>query len=271
MNLVFRKCLDKFVVMYLDDIVVYNKTFEEHLEHLKMVFEKLREHYPILKREKCAFAQEEVGFRRHFVRKDASDFALGGVLLQEEHPIAFESKKLHDAERSNSCDYSLVMTAAKRTNPKRNATKPIPQSNPISKNKPLPRALQLLASPTIIPAPIPPLQSKSQLYFPNPAHKHRFGNILTRPVKLTLFYSKKDSGKFVYMGANYGPYPLETSQKFEIIEGHIVNLRREVKSLRHLVRGDEPATVFTIASTTRSCEDPLSTTDDAAPDSAPNQ
>lgn len=62
MNHVFYDYLDKFIAVYLDDIVIYKKTMEEHLEHLKLVFEKLEEHHLFVKKEKCAFAQEEIEF-----------------------------------------------------------------------------------------------------------------------------------------------------------------------------------------------------------------
>ena len=52
MNQVFHEYLNKFVVVYLDDIVVYNSTVEEHEHHLRLVFEKLREHQLYVKREK---------------------------------------------------------------------------------------------------------------------------------------------------------------------------------------------------------------------------
>src|SRR6266508_525393 len=42
MNQVLRKYLGKFVLVYLDDIIIYSKTFEEHKEHVKLVFEALR-------------------------------------------------------------------------------------------------------------------------------------------------------------------------------------------------------------------------------------
>ena len=42
MNQVFQKYLDQFVVVYLDDIVVYNTTLDEHKVHMKLVFDKLR-------------------------------------------------------------------------------------------------------------------------------------------------------------------------------------------------------------------------------------
>jgi hypothetical protein len=44
MNGVFRSYLDKFVIVFLDDILVYSKTEEEHEKHLRMVLQVLREH-----------------------------------------------------------------------------------------------------------------------------------------------------------------------------------------------------------------------------------
>ena len=194
MNQVFHDYLDKFVVVYLDDIVVYSTTMAEHEEHLRLVFEKLRQNQLYVKREKCAFGQPTIKFLGHIVEQgcirmdpdkvkaiqdwktpasltelrsflglanyyrrfikgysekvlpltellkkttcwkwttscqeafdkvkkllledpvlampdmfkpfevqtDASDFALGGVLMQDNHPIAFESRKLSEAER----------------------------------------------------------------------------------------------------------------------------------------------------------------------------
>ena len=44
MNKVFMEYLDKFVVVFIDDILVFSKTKEEHAEHLRLVLQKLREH-----------------------------------------------------------------------------------------------------------------------------------------------------------------------------------------------------------------------------------
>ena len=44
MNKVFTEFLDKFVVVFIDDILVYSKNEEEHMEYLCLVLEKLREH-----------------------------------------------------------------------------------------------------------------------------------------------------------------------------------------------------------------------------------
>ena len=44
MNKVFMEYLDKFVVVFIDDILVFSKSEEEYMEHLRLVLEKLREH-----------------------------------------------------------------------------------------------------------------------------------------------------------------------------------------------------------------------------------
>ncbi|GKV50067.1 hypothetical protein SLEP1_g56783 [Rubroshorea leprosula] len=163
MNKVVHPFLDKFVVVYLDDIVVYSETLEEHVQHLRQILQVLRENELYVKQEKCSFAQQEVMFLGHRVghgkismdsakgysaratpltdllkkkvswewtakcqrafedlkqavsqepvlalpdygrpfelHTDASDLAIGGVLMQDGHPIAFESRKLNDTER----------------------------------------------------------------------------------------------------------------------------------------------------------------------------
>ena len=45
MNKVFMEFLDKFVVVFIDDILLYSKNEEEHKEHMRLVLEKLREHH----------------------------------------------------------------------------------------------------------------------------------------------------------------------------------------------------------------------------------
>ena len=194
MNNILQPFLDKFVVVYLDDIVIYSNTLEEHVEHLKSVLKVLRENELYVKREKCSFAKPEVDFLGHKIKEgrlmmdrakiraivdweaptkvtelrsflglvnyyrrfiksysttaapltdllkktkawewskecqgafdrlkaavieepvlalpnhllpyevhtDASDFAIGGVLMQQDHPIAYESRKLNETER----------------------------------------------------------------------------------------------------------------------------------------------------------------------------
>ncbi|KAK1649153.1 hypothetical protein QYE76_066958 [Lolium multiflorum] len=65
MNKVFMEYLDKFVVVFIDDILVYSKTEEEHEEHLRLVLGTLRKHRLYAKFSKCQFWLKEVGFLGH--------------------------------------------------------------------------------------------------------------------------------------------------------------------------------------------------------------
>jgi len=195
MNDIFREWLNDFVVIYIDDILIYSGSLEEHLEHLRKMFQRLRENKLYAKFKKCEFRVTELDFLGHritqeglkmddhkvkvildweppksvlalksflelasYYRKfiknfakmaapltnllkkstriykwdgacdevfktlkgilvkalvlklpdfnkdfeihsDASDFAIGKVLMQEGKPVAFESKKLSETER----------------------------------------------------------------------------------------------------------------------------------------------------------------------------
>src|SRR3954465_3567661 len=65
MNKVLMEFLDKFVVVFIDDILVYSKNEQEHEEHLRLVLEKLREHKLYAKYSKCEFWLKELGFLGH--------------------------------------------------------------------------------------------------------------------------------------------------------------------------------------------------------------
>ena len=55
MNSVFMPELDKFVVVFIDDIIIYSKSKKEHAEHLRIVLQRLRDHQLYAKFSKCAF------------------------------------------------------------------------------------------------------------------------------------------------------------------------------------------------------------------------
>ena len=67
MNRIFHHFLDKFVVVFIDDILIYSRAEEEHEEHLKMVLEILREKQVYAKFSKCEFWLEEVNFLGHVI------------------------------------------------------------------------------------------------------------------------------------------------------------------------------------------------------------
>jgi hypothetical protein len=67
MNKVFMEYLDQFVVVFIDDILVFSRSEEEHEVHLRLVLQKLREHQLYAKFSKCAFWLKEVSFLGHII------------------------------------------------------------------------------------------------------------------------------------------------------------------------------------------------------------
>jgi hypothetical protein len=70
MNGVLREYLDKFVIVFWDDILVYSKSKEEHEHHLKMVLQVLREHQLYAKLSKCSFYRKQIPYLGHIISKD---------------------------------------------------------------------------------------------------------------------------------------------------------------------------------------------------------
>ena len=68
MNQIFRPYLDKFVVVFIDNILAYSRTEEEHAEHLMLVLQILREQKLYAKLSKCEFRMNGVNFLRHVKR-----------------------------------------------------------------------------------------------------------------------------------------------------------------------------------------------------------
>ena len=67
MNRVVRPYLDQFVVVFIDDILVYSKNEQEHEQHLRIVLQTLREKQLYAKLSKCDFLLKEVSFLGHIV------------------------------------------------------------------------------------------------------------------------------------------------------------------------------------------------------------
>jgi hypothetical protein len=81
MNKVSMEYLDKFVIVFIDGILVYSNSEEEHEEHLRPVLQKLRDHRIYVKLSKCEFWMKQVSFLSH-------------VILEE--GISVDSSKIRD-------------------------------------------------------------------------------------------------------------------------------------------------------------------------------
>src|SRR5438445_8177084 len=67
MNEILGEWLDEFVVVYIDDIMIYSKTFGEHMEHVEMILKKLKEVNLMLKLKKCKWCEQNIEFLGHVV------------------------------------------------------------------------------------------------------------------------------------------------------------------------------------------------------------
>jgi hypothetical protein len=81
MNSVFMSELDKFVVVFIDDILIYSKSEEERAQHLRVILQRLRDHQLYAKFSKCAFWLKEVSFFGHII--SAEGIAVDPSKVQE--------------------------------------------------------------------------------------------------------------------------------------------------------------------------------------------
>jgi hypothetical protein len=68
MNLIFAPYVRKFLLVFMDDILVYSKSMEDHVEHLKVVFQTLQQHQFFVKYSKCSFAQNKLEYLGHIIK-----------------------------------------------------------------------------------------------------------------------------------------------------------------------------------------------------------
>lgn len=87
MNNIFAPFINRFVLVYLDDILIYSRTSEEHEKHVRLVLEKLREHELIAKLSKCSFFQDQLVFLGHVVSADGIRVDPSKVAAVQEWPV----------------------------------------------------------------------------------------------------------------------------------------------------------------------------------------
>ena len=93
MNRIFSKQLHKFVVIYLDDILIFSKSPEEHVQHLREVLSILRAHKLFAKLSKCDLNMPEVLYLGHIVSRDGLSVDPKKVATVQTWPVP---KDLHE-------------------------------------------------------------------------------------------------------------------------------------------------------------------------------
>jgi hypothetical protein len=86
MNGVFRSYLDKFVIVFMNDVLIYSKYEEDHEKHLRMVLQVLKEHHIYAKLSKYSFYQRQIHCLGHIISKEGIVIDLENIKTIEEMP-----------------------------------------------------------------------------------------------------------------------------------------------------------------------------------------
>ncbi|GFU75484.1 retrovirus-related Pol polyprotein from transposon 297 [Trichonephila clavipes] len=128
-DIILKPVIGRFVLVYMDDVIITSPSFKDHLDHLTRVFTLLRDAGLTLNKEKCHFVRDKLKYLGLIISKegietyskkiraitemkppknnrefnlftDASGVGIGAVLQQNQKPIAFASRTLNKAERN---------------------------------------------------------------------------------------------------------------------------------------------------------------------------
>ncbi len=94
MHEVLREFLHRFVLVYIDDILIYSRSWAEHRQHVAEVLQRLKEHELFLKAEKCSFHQSSVKFLGYHIDQNGVRMDEGKVTAIRDWPIPTSVKEL---------------------------------------------------------------------------------------------------------------------------------------------------------------------------------
>ncbi|KAH9268818.1 hypothetical protein BASA83_009104 [Batrachochytrium salamandrivorans] len=86
MNSLFRHMISKFVLVYLDDIVVYSNNLEDHKEHVRQVLQVLKDNNLFCKAEKCHFYQTEIKYLGYIISPNGTSMDPSKISAVQDWP-----------------------------------------------------------------------------------------------------------------------------------------------------------------------------------------
>ncbi|GJV75164.1 putative reverse transcriptase domain-containing protein [Tanacetum coccineum] len=108
MNRIFHEYLDKFVIVFIDDILVYSKSEEERERHLRIVLEILRQKKLYAKFSKCEFWLQQVAFLGHIVSADGIIMDPSKVEAITKWPRPTTVTEIKEAQRDDGELWAIV-------------------------------------------------------------------------------------------------------------------------------------------------------------------
>jgi hypothetical protein len=94
MNTIFSQYLRKFVLVFMDDILVYNPTLEAHTQHLTLVFQVLAQHHFYIKESNCFFAQQSLEYLSHVITAQGITTYPSKITAINQWPIPLNVREL---------------------------------------------------------------------------------------------------------------------------------------------------------------------------------
>lgn len=94
MNHIFKEYLRRFVLVFFDDILIYSKNGDEHLVHLRKVFEVLQQHQYVVNRSKCVLAAKKIEYLGHFIAAEGVSTDPRKITAIKEWPVPKIIKQL---------------------------------------------------------------------------------------------------------------------------------------------------------------------------------